>query len=210
MSFKRATYVTLIVVLLSIAGLSFGEGLTARRSRPRLQTQSTDSRLVARAEEVTGDRFEIETTTPKGVTVIAIATPSKQMLDAIDRGFTDLFAIARKHGYRSKLDYESYTVFIAKPDRLKDSSGNYSPDIAVGAAQYAGGIYDQGGFVYAAGMVLSFGPPSFIIAEHSQDLERVSNVVRYEGEHLVLYYNDRSLYNATADHSKGTSHPILQ
>jgi hypothetical protein len=37
-----------------------------------------------------------------------------------------------------------------------------------------------------------------------------STLVRYEGEHLVLYYNDRALYEKTADHSKGGGHPILQ
>jgi hypothetical protein len=34
--------------------------------------------------------------------------------------------------------------------------------------------------------------------------------VRYEGEHLVLYHNDRRRYQRTFDHSKGGSHPILQ
>ena len=46
--------------------------------------------------------------------------------------------------------------------------------------------------------------------EHTSDFERVSNVVRYEGEHLVLYHNDRARFAATADHSHGGSHPILQ
>ena len=39
---------------------------------------------------------------------------------------------------------------------------------------------------------------------------KVSNVVRYEGEHLVLYHNDRQKYRETADHSRGGGHPILQ
>jgi hypothetical protein len=34
--------------------------------------------------------------------------------------------------------------------------------------------------------------------------------VRFEGEHLVLYFNDRALFNRTADHSTGGFHPILQ
>jgi len=108
------------------------------------------------------------------------------------------------------LDPYPNTVFIAKADRTKNAAGEYSPDIAVGAAQYAGSIYDQGGYIYAAGMVIYFTPPAFVIAEHTKDLDRVSNVVRYEGEHLVLYFNDRQRYEATKDHSKGGSHPILQ
>jgi len=71
-------------------------------------------------------------------------------------------------------------------------------------------VYDQGGYIYAAGMVISNDPCSFVIAEHTKNFERISNVVRYEGEHLVLYHNDRRRYAATADHSKGGSHPILQ
>jgi hypothetical protein len=132
------------------------------------------------------------------------------MLNAIDRGLTDLFAVARKNGYRRGLNYADYTIYIANADRDRDSGGRYSPDIAVGAAQYAGSDYDQGGYVYAAGMVLAFNPMSFVIAEHTRDLNRVSDIVRYEGEHLVLYHNDRRRYSQTADHSQGGGHPILQ
>lgn len=169
-----------------------------------------DPRLIARAEQITGDRFNISTRTPRGVRILARSLPRPDMLRAIDGGFTELFNIARRHGYRNHLEYSDYTVFIAHPARTKDSQGAYSPDIAVAAAQYAGSIYDQGGFIYAAGMVLAFNPCAFIIAEHEKDLQRVSNVVRYEGEHLILYYNDRALYERTADHSRGGGHPILQ
>jgi hypothetical protein len=132
------------------------------------------------------------------------------MLSAIDQGLKDLFVVARKHNYRKRLNYSDYTIFIARPDRLKDISGNYSPDIAVGAAQYADSIYDKGGYIYAAGMVLAFNPCAFVIGEHTRNFERVSEVVRYEGEHLILRHNDQQLYNKTADHSKGDGHPILQ
>ena len=136
--------------------------------------------------------------------------PSRDVLTAVDKGLTDLFAVARKNGYFKRLNYSDYSVYIAKPDRTIDRKGQYSPDFAVGAAQYAGSIFDQGGFIYAAGMVIAYEPCSFLIAEHIKDLDRLSNVVRYEGEHLVLYHNDRKRYLATADHSKGGGHPILQ
>lgn len=165
---------------------------------------------VAKAQRVTGDRFTISVTTPKGANVIAVRRPSAAMLDAIDAGLTDLFAVARRNGYRRLTSYGSYTVFIARADRQKDSAGNYSPDIAVGAAQYSGTDFDQGGYIYAAGMVISNSPASFVIAEHTRDLGRVSDVVRYEGEHLVLYHNDRRKYMQTRDHSGGGAHPILQ
>jgi len=166
--------------------------------------------LVSRAEQVTGDHFPLVTSTPRGVTVLARVMPRAEVLNAIDRGLAELFDVARRHGYRNRLSFSDYTVFIARADRTRDRSGAYSPDIAVPAQQYAGSDYDQGGFIYAAGMVLAFNPSAFIIAEHDHDFGRISNVVRYEGEHLVLYYNDRSLYERTADHSRGGGHPILQ
>jgi hypothetical protein len=165
---------------------------------------------VAEAQRITGDRFNFALRTPKGANIYAVKQPSAAMISAIDTGLTNLFAVARKNGYSRNLTYSAYTIFIAKADRDRSSAGQYSPDIAVGAAQYAGTDYDQGGFIYAAGMVISFSPMTFVIAEHTKEFNRVSDVVRYEGEHLVLYYNDRRRYSETADHSRGGGHPILQ
>jgi hypothetical protein len=190
--------------LFAVLTLSFCARVPAQPNRP------ISRELVARAEQVTGDRFVVVTVTPQGVRVLARSLPSAATLRAIDQGFTELFSVARKHGYNNHLSFGDYIVFIAKADRTTDSSGQYSPDIAVPAGQYAGGYYDQGGYIFAAGMVLTNNPAAFIIAEHDRDLARISNVVRYEGEHLVLYYNDRGLYERTADHSKGGGHPILQ
>ncbi|HEY0429401.1 MAG TPA: hypothetical protein VGC76_16595 [Pyrinomonadaceae bacterium] len=170
----------------------------------------TDRLLINEAVRITGDSFTVSTQTPKGARIFAISQPNAQMLNAIDTGLTNLFALARKNNYLKRTNYSDYTIFIAKPDRMKDSAKNYSPDIAVAANQYAGSIYDQGGYVYAAGMVMAFNPCAFIIAEHTKDFERVSNVVSYEGEHLILYHNDRKRYLETADHSQGGGHPILQ
>ena len=171
---------------------------------------SAQSRAVAEAQRITGDRFTISGRTPNGANIYSVKRPSAAMLSAIDTGLANLFAVARKNGYSRNLTYSAYTVFIANADRNRNAAGQYSPDIAVGAAQYAGTDYDQGGFIYAAGMVISFSPMTFVIAEHTKDFNRVSDVVRYEGEHLVLYYNDRRRYSETADHSKGGGHPILQ
>jgi len=178
----------------------------AQSSSANAQTGS----LVAKAEQISGDHFTVSARTPKGAVVYAVNQPSATMLSTIDDGLTDLFAVARKNGYRRNLNYTDYTIFIAKADRLKDSDGKYSPDIAVGAAQYAGSIYDKGGYIYAAGMVTSLSPGAFLIAEHSKELNRVRDIVRYEGEHIVLYYNDRQRFAVTQDHSKGGGHPILQ
>jgi hypothetical protein len=169
-----------------------------------------DRRLLAKAEQVTGDRFSVAVRTLKGANVYAVHRPSAAVLNAIDKGLADLFAVSRKNGYSRRLNYSDYSVFIGLADRTKDYQGQYSPDIQIPVYQYAGSIYDKGGYMYAAGMVISNEPCAFVIAEHTRDLDRVSNVVRYEGEHLVLYHNDRPRYSATADHSRGGGHPILQ
>jgi hypothetical protein len=188
-----------------------------RRGRVQQQQQQqsaqparVDSRLVAVAERYSGDRFQFEAQTPRGVRVYSVSRPNPSTMRAIDGGLTELFAIARRRGYRQRLNYSDYTVFIGRADRQRDSAGAYSPDIAIGAAQYAGSVYDKGGYVFAAGMVLSMEPGAFLIAEHERDFQRISNVARYEGEHIVLYHNDRRLYQQTYDHSRGGSHPILQ
>ncbi len=166
--------------------------------------------LIDEATRITDDDFPFAASTPNGARVFSVNQPSARMLSAIDRGLNDLFVVARKNNYRKRLNYSDYTIFIARPDRLKNIDGQYSPDIAVGAAQYAGSVYDKGGYVYAAGMVLAFNPCAFVIGEHTRNFERVSEVVRYEGEHLVLRHNDQRLYNKTSDHSRGGGHPILQ
>jgi hypothetical protein len=162
------------------------------------------------AQQYSGDRFQFEAQTPRGVRVYSVSRPRPEALRAIDSGLTELFAIARKHNYNQFLNYTDYTVFIGRADRDRDSAGAYSPDIAVGAAQYAGSVYDKGGYVYAAGMVLSMEPGAFLVAEHERDFQRIANVARYEGEHIILYHNDRRLYQQTYDHSRGGGHPILQ
>ena len=169
-----------------------------------------DAVTLAAAEKYSGDKFNFVVNSPKGARVYGVKKPSAQMLAAIDKGLTDLFAVARKNRYNRKLNYSDYVIFIASPDRLKNYEGNYSPDIAIGVAQYAGTIVDKGGYMYVAGMVLGYNPCAFLIGEHTKDFNRASDVVRYEGEHLVLYHNDRRRYNETMDHSQGGAHPILQ
>ena len=172
--------------------------------------RSVRERLVERASQITGDDFPVYVRTARGAHVFARRQPRPEVLAAIDDGLGELFRVSRRHGYGARLDYTQYVIFIAHADRTKDSRGVYSPDIAVPARQYAGSVYDQGGYVYAAGMVMAYNPCAFIIAEHERDMGRISNVVRYEGEHLILYHNDRALYARTMDHSRGGGHPILQ
>lgn len=196
---------TLLLKTLLLVGISFSFLQTVEA-----QINRADRTLIKQAERITKDAFPIFTETPKGARVYAVNQPTLKMLNAIDKGFDDLFAIAKNKNYYKRLNYSDYTIFIARADRTQNSAKSYSPDIAIGSAQYAGTVYDQGGFIYVAGMVLAFNPCAFIFAEHTKDFARVSDVVRYEGEHLVLYHNDRKFYEKTADHSQGGGHPILQ
>jgi hypothetical protein len=166
--------------------------------------------VLAEAEKYSRDNFDFVVSSPKGARVYGVKKPSAQMLAAIDKGLTDLFAVARKNNYNRRLNYSDYVIFIARPDRLKNYEGNYSPDVAIGVAQYAGTDVDKGGYMYVAGMVLGYNPCAFLIGEHTKDFNRASDVVRYEGEHIVLFHNDRRRYSQTMDHSKGGAHPILQ
>jgi hypothetical protein len=174
------------------------------------QVFGQNRQVLAEAQRITGDNFTFSSRTPKGASVYGATRPSSAMLSAIDKGLDDLFVVAKKNRYSKRLNYSDYSIYIAKADRTRDAAGNYSPDIAVGAAQYAGTEYDKGGYIYAAGMVIAFNPMSFVIADHTKELSRVSDIVRYEGEHLVLYHNDRRRYSQTADHSQGGGHPILK
>lgn len=193
---NRVAIGTLLVILVAAIG-------------PAVSAQSRTERILKKeASRITGDSFKHKTKTPRGARVFAVNRPRASMLRAIDAGLAELFSRARSEGYRRRLGFSDYTIFIARPDRTRSSSG-YSPDIAVAAGQYAGTDYDQGGFIYAAGMVMAYDPCAFIIAEHQRKLGRVSEVVRYEGEHLVLYHNDRRRYYKTRDHSRGGGHPIL-
>lgn len=189
-------------ILVFAAGFIFAQNARAQSRIDRI--------LINEARRITNDDFHNYVQTRNGARVYSVERPSDKMLDAIDQGLSDLFVVARKNNYRKRLNYSEYTIFIARPDRLKDINNRYSPDIAVAAQQYAGSIYDKGGYIYAAGMVLAYNPLAFIIAEHTKDFNRVADVVRFEGEHLVLYHNDRKLYTQTADHSGGGGHPILQ
>ncbi|HYN84043.1 MAG TPA: hypothetical protein VER32_02245 [Pyrinomonadaceae bacterium] len=212
--FTKASPTFLRASLLRIAAaLAVLFGAAALVPAPATEARAqgrVDSRLLSRAQSVTGDSFRVYAVTPRGARVYAVARPRVETLRAIDSGLSDLFAVARRRGYSNRLNHSDYTIFIGRPDRTHSASGAYSPDIAVGAAQYAGSVYDQGGFVYAAGMVLSMQPGAFVIAEHERDWGRVRDVTRFEGEHIVLYHNDRALYRRTADHSRGGGHPIVQ
>jgi hypothetical protein len=185
------------ILVLAITVTAFGQ-----KAAPQI--------VLNEAQQISKDTFSYIVKSKKGAVVYGVTNPTEEMLKAIDKGLGDLFALAKKNKYKKRLKFSDYTIFIARPDRQKDYLGNYSPDLAVAARQYAGTIYDKGGYIYAAGIVVAFQPCAFMIGVHTKDFNRVADVVRYEGEHIVLFHNDQKRFNDTADHSKGGSHPILQ
>jgi len=213
---KKVIILSIAVVAIMCAALFGGIALpsaSAQRTNARranAERASVDRGTVARAESYTGDRFNYFTETPRGARVVAVRSPRAEALQAIDAGLAELFAAARRNNYRVRVNYSDYVVFIARADRTRDSTGAYSPDMAFDAGSYAGSVYDRGGSIYAAGMVSSYSPAALVVAEHERDWGRMTNVVRYEGEHLVLYHNDRRRFQETADHSRGGAHPILK
>jgi hypothetical protein len=216
-NYTRTNSIRLSLALAVVAAALFAGNLVTSTSAQRMNRQrgnvqqvSIDRGTIARAESYTRDRFNYFVETPRGARVAAVNRPRAEALNAIDAGLSDLFAVARRAGYRARLNYADYIVFIAHADRTRDSTGAYSPDMAFGAGSYAGTVYDRGGSIFAAGMVSSYSPAALVVAEHERDFGRMANVVRYEGEHLVLYHNDRRRFQDTADHARGGSHPILQ
>lgn len=178
----------------------------------KFRTGSPSQAAVNLAESVTGDEFEFSLTSPRGTKIYSVNRLSEEMVQAIDRGFETLFAVASSppYNFSSALLHSDYTVFVAKPDRVVSKKGTYSPDVSVAAQQYRGSKYEENGRVPVAGMVLAFTPCAFVVAEHTKDFDRVASAVRHEGEHIVLYHNDRAFYERTADHSQGGGHPILK
>lgn len=191
------------ILLISIAVIAVSAGGSS-------EVLAQNSRVLAQAERTSGDRFTFTARTPRGAVVYSARRASSDTLRAIDKGLTELFAAARRNRYRNRLNYSDYTIYVARADRSNDADGNYSPAIAIASAQYAGTVFDKGGYMYVAGMVISNEPPAFLVPDHDRNFHLLADYVRYEGEHLVLYHNDRRRYAATADHSKGGSHPILQ
>ena len=212
----KVTILSIAVVAIMCAALPGSVALqsaSAQRMNSRqaqAERASVDRGTVARAESYTRDRFNYFTETPRGARVASVNRPRAEALHAIDAGLAELFAAARRNNYRARVHYSDYIVFIARADRTRDSTGAYSPDMAFDATYYAGSVYDKGGYIYAAGMVSSYSPAALVVAEHERDWGRMTNVVRYEGEHLVLYHNDRRRFQETADHSRGGAHPILK
>src|SRR5687767_14881097 len=97
-----------LLMLITVSFLTGAAGATAR---------AQNARVLAQAERVTGDRFTVALRTPRGANIYAVRRPAANVLAAIDKGLTDLFAVARKNRYSLRLNYSDYSVYIARADR---------------------------------------------------------------------------------------------
>ncbi|HYG11519.1 MAG TPA: hypothetical protein VD835_16350, partial [Pyrinomonadaceae bacterium] len=125
-SMLRAAAVVAVVCAVLLGGSSLTGASAQRRMNPRrgsVQQASVDRGTIARAQSYTGDRFNFFTTTPRGARVASVNRPRAEALHAIDQGLADLFVAARRAGYRARVNYTDYVVFIARADRQRDSTG---------------------------------------------------------------------------------------
>lgn len=155
--------------------------------------------------------------TPKGANLWKQdGTVITEDVAAIDDGLTALFERARCHisEYDGKpvsraMKHAEYIVAILKSTDL-DSNGD--PAIRIPAAQYAGTIYDKGGYVLIAGQMLAQGEPYgnvMAIPDHQTNFERMRDVVGFEAEHIVAALNLPTLYWANETHTQSSGHPFI-
>lgn len=118
---------------------------------------------------------------------------SHAQLKAIDQALTNVYARAAERGYRRFLDHSVYTVVILKSELYKDIPVFRMPD---------------GEYVVGAGY--SMKERIFAVAECGDDqLQALTTAVENEAEHVLLYANDRDLFNKTKIHKDGEGHPLF-
>lgn len=141
--------------------------------------------------------------TAKGAKVIGnVGSPA---LYEIDRQLDALFTKAVINGYSGFSRHSSYVIEILPAD-----SRCTAPAFVVNAPNYDGTDYDIDprpgfGVICAAGRFI----PETGRIQVTETGILTTDIVRYEGEHKLLFEVDRSRYEATKTHSSGTGHPIF-
>lgn len=136
--------------------------------------------------------------------------PTQAEILAIERGMMECFSRAHAVGYDRPLDLGAYIVAIVESIRAPES-GIWSYKVPAGA--YAATEWDLGGYILAAGQVISIGEPhgNIIVLpdHHGTDLDELARVAGYEIEHIVLAYCDADKFEATKIHGQGQGHPLF-
>lgn len=152
--------------------------------------------------------------TPKGAAVWvqdgAVVTPDE--MQQMDEGLQRSFDKSQCEGYGRilgpALRHDQYIIAVLKATSI-DRDGN--PEYRLPCAQYCHGEFDKGGFITVAAEMAAVGIPFgniLVYPDHSTNLTRVSNLVEYEAEHVILSYYDGTRFERTLTHGNGQGHPI--
>lgn len=161
---------------------------------------------------------ETKQTTPLGATVYSLKGVSAEQLALVDSGLSMAFRGAKGSNYSEALDHAFYSIFIPKANCVPAPESKV-PAFLVRADAYDGtnfdflnpkgvGVKDGIGVIYAAEMVLNFGPLRGEMVACS-DLSVIENAVRFGAEHIIIARNsDIDYFFETQFHDK-KSHPLL-
>jgi len=149
----------------------------------------------------------------EGTTVFSRTALPEEVKQGIIAAFDERVTKARTKGWYGGFNAK-YRIYVYPSVRDTDPNGNYSPCFQVflpPGDPYIGSEYDKGGYILAAERVLTDGNGNpeniFIIAENTSKAY-TERVVSYALDHLFAWHNDKDLYYATVDHSKGGGHPL--
>ena len=217
---KLRYLVVLFFLVLSGTAMKCGMKEFDRDRKPQFDEMDQDLKVDNQRKEM-----KKEFRSGKGVLVKSWDESVDQwQLDAIDKGFEDLYAKTRAAGYDkpggSYMDPHSYEVVLLKPSRTTDPNGEYSPDLEALAGPYWGSEFShpctanpEQQCIYWAGQIRyakDQDHPVIFIGDHDEaHKDRLSTVTMYEGEHNVLRFANPKLYGETVIHGAGKGHPIF-
>lgn len=139
--------------------------------------------------------------TVKGANVSTVKPLSEdekiKVFEAIDSGIDTLFLSVRNKGYTQFLDHSKFEIKMQPPTYF--TQADKAPCITL-----------KNG-VTAAGTVLGLGqfePPMIVVAENTTHMDFLSEASRFEGEHIVAFYNDKDVFNSHLGYAD--IHPIYE
>lgn len=153
-------------------------------------------------------------TTAAGATIASARDINPDFGPLVDGGLSDLFRIAAAPP--NNYDVSSMSARLYRVWLIRRSTHCENPAFLVDATPYyEGSEWDKDpsperSLICAAGMTIMQGNPitgaGMVITD---DMGIMRTIVRYEGEHSLLFYLDAARYEATKYHDQGSGHPIL-
>lgn len=198
-------------LILIIAGFAAFCGwlIYKRLSRPK-KIEARVNRIKDRRVLPSGLRLWVE----KGATV------TDDEIWAIQDGIREVLSrpVIAERGYTKCLRVSDYIVVVLAHSVRAPESQVWSQKIPV--AQYGGGIFDSGGFVYAAEIVVGsalnnvIGVPdqmgeNITLPNGQTDREEMAAAVGAGVEHCVLAHNDPVEFARTLTHTATSGHPLF-